>query len=186
MTKRKENPQKRGRKTLYKAEYAELAFKYSLLGITDAQMADLFGVNEDTLHEWKKRHPKFSESIHNGKDKADAEISHSLYKRAMGFENQEAEVKVVSMGQGLGSEVQVIPVTKYYAPDTRAIQYWMNNRRRRRAPAESDEEKSVWADRQEVDVKSGGKKIAAPFVYLPQDLPRDIVAQQATPEPDIT
>ena len=51
---------KRGRPTSYKPEYDELAYKFCLLGATDAKLAVLLSVNEDTIHEWKKVHPSFS------------------------------------------------------------------------------------------------------------------------------
>jgi len=41
-----------GRKTDYKDEYNELAFKFSLLGATDKQMAGFFDVSEQTLNSW--------------------------------------------------------------------------------------------------------------------------------------
>lgn len=43
-----------GRKSAYKEEYVQLAENYSLLGATDKEMADLFGVTERTLNNGKR------------------------------------------------------------------------------------------------------------------------------------
>jgi len=39
-----------GRPTSYKPEYAELAFRYALLGMTNEEMAVSFDVNQDAFH----------------------------------------------------------------------------------------------------------------------------------------
>lgn len=76
-------PAKVGRPTLYQLKYPEQVFKLCLLGATHEEMADFFGVNVDTIYEWKNVHPDFSEAIKNGKDVADAEIAQSLYQSAL-------------------------------------------------------------------------------------------------------
>ena len=81
--KTKEN--KGGRPTSFKPEYIEQAYKLSLLGAKDTEMADFFGVSEVTLNAWKKEFPEFLKSLKDGKIKADLEISQSLYKRALGY-----------------------------------------------------------------------------------------------------
>jgi hypothetical protein len=111
-----------GRPTLYKKEYDEQARKLCLLGATDADLADFFKVNEDTVHEWKKRHPSFSESIKSGKTIADADVADRLYQRAMGYEHADVHV---SNYQG---EITLTPIKKIHAPDTTAAIFWLKNR----------------------------------------------------------
>ena len=48
-----------GRPTLFKEEYLEQAYKLCLLGATDADLADFFGVDEDTINLWKRTHKDF-------------------------------------------------------------------------------------------------------------------------------
>lgn len=136
-----------GRPSKYKNEYAEQAFKLCLLGATDKEMADFFEVEESTLNNWKKDYPEFLESIKKGKDCADANVADRLYQRARGYEHDDIELKVVSVGQGQGSEVQEIPIRKYYPPDTTAAIFWLKNRQREK-----------WRDTQnhEVTGKDGG------------------------------
>ena len=56
-------PNKVGRPSRYLTAYAQLAYNYCLLGATDKEMAEFFGVSEQTLNTWKQRHPEFLESL---------------------------------------------------------------------------------------------------------------------------
>lgn len=112
----------RGRPTLYKAEYAEQARRLALLGQTDAEMADFFGVSEATFHRWKHAHKDFCESIKEGKAGADAKVAAALYQRAVGYSHPDVHV---SNYQG---EITVTPLTKHYPPDTGAAFIWLKNR----------------------------------------------------------
>lgn len=71
-----------GRPTKYKASYNEEARKLCLLGMDDERLSKYFEVSVSTLNLWKLEHPKFSESIKSGKEKADAQIANSLYQKA--------------------------------------------------------------------------------------------------------
>jgi hypothetical protein len=119
------------RPTDYKSEYDELAFKFCLLGATDKQLGDFLGVSEQTINAWKEKHPSFLESMQDGKEKADAEVAKSLYKRAMGMTLKQKKVSA----QGFPYETeQELP------PDTQAASLWLRNRQ----PAN-------WRDKQELE-----------------------------------
>ena len=47
---------KRGRPTDYKKEYDEQAYKLTLLGAVDTELANFFNVAEATIHNWKINH----------------------------------------------------------------------------------------------------------------------------------
>lgn len=136
-TKRKAVTARGGRPTRYKAEFAEQAYKLCLLGATDAEMADFFGVSEQTINAWKKAHKEFLESITRGKLLADAEVAEKLFQRAKGYEH-----KAVKIFNNQGEEMQVEYIERY-PPDTQAASLWLRNRQ----PAK-------WRDKQEVDHKS--------------------------------
>ena len=55
-----------------------------LLGATDLQLADFFGICEKTLNNWKGQDPEFLQSVKAGKVEADAAVAASLYERAIG------------------------------------------------------------------------------------------------------
>lgn len=119
-----------GRPPVYNPLYAEKAYSLALLGATDKEMANIFGVQESTLNKWKKKYPELVESLSRGRDAADANVANRLYQRAMGFEHDDEEIKVVSLGSGEGSEVERVQVRKIYPPDTAAAIFWLKNRQR--------------------------------------------------------
>lgn len=122
-----------GRPSKYKPEFAKQAAKLCALGATDAQLADFFVVSVSTINLWKVEHPGFSESIKLPKAEADDRIEQSLYQRAMGYEHDEVDIRVVA-----GAVVQT-PIRKYYPPDTTAAIFWLKNRK----PSEWRETKAV-------------------------------------------
>ena len=110
------------RPTDYRQEYAEQARKLCLLGFTDKQLADFFGVNESTITRWKQKYPEFCTSIKNGKVVADAQVAESLFKRATGIEVTEVEVRD-------DGKKKVKRVTKkHIPPDPTAQIFWLKNR----------------------------------------------------------
>ena len=132
-----------GGPAVYTPEYAEKAFKIALLGATDAELADIIGVNECTIHEWKKVHVEFAQALEKGKITADSEVAASLYKRATGFEHEAVKI---FMPAGF-SEPVYAPYREYHAPDTGAAAFWLKNRRRMN-----------WRDKQDHEItgKDGG------------------------------
>lgn len=115
---------KGGRPSKYKPEYVEQAHKLCLLGATDAQLADFFQVNEDTINEWKKVHQDFSESLKQGKFEADSTVAQKLFHRATGYTHP--AVKIFADPK-TGTKMKV-EYEEHYAPDTTACIFWLKNR----------------------------------------------------------
>ena len=137
---------KGGRPTGYRSDYARMAYRHCLLGSTDKQLADLFGVSPRTIDLWKKRHPEFLRSLKKGRNEADALVAEHLYKRACGFTRK--AVKIFNDG----GEPLVVPYTEYFPPDTTAAIFWLKNRQ----PAR-------WRDKQQHDVSvTGSAQICIP------------------------
>ena len=124
-----------GRPTDYRAEYAEQAEKLCLLGATDIQLADFFGVSEQTINAWKHAFPKFLESLKDGKENADNAVVRSLYRRATGYEFESEKVFCVE-----GSIVRA-PIREFVPPSDTAMIFWLKNRK----PKE-------WRDKQELEL----------------------------------
>lgn len=120
-----------GRPTDYKAEYTEQAYKLCLLGATDKNMAEFFGVCEATINNWKNEHPEFLGSLKKGKIKADAEVAAKLFHRATGYEHPEDKIFCTD------GRVTTVRTIKHYPPDTAAAFIWLKNR-------------AGWRDKQEV------------------------------------
>lgn len=110
------------RPTKYKPEFSAQAAKLCALGATDAQLADFFEVSVSTINLWKVQHPEFSESIKVPKEAADTRVEQSLYRRAMGYEHDEVDIRVVAGG------IVETPIRKHYPPDTTAAIFWLKNR----------------------------------------------------------
>ena len=118
-----------GRPTKYKNEYAKQAYKLCLLNATDKEIADFFSVSESTLNLWKTKHEEFSESIKEGKEKADIDIVNSLYHRAKGMVVKSKKAVKVRVGKGQ-DDIRVVEEETEVPPDVTAIKYWLNNRRK--------------------------------------------------------
>ena len=120
-----ENEEKiNGRPTAYKPEYDVQGYKLCLLGATDKQLADFFGVKEQTINNWKKAHESFFVSLKAGKEQADAMVANSLFKRATGY-----KAKAVKFAQQDGVFTDAKEYIEEYAPDTTACIFWLKNRR---------------------------------------------------------
>ena len=124
-----------GRKSAYKEEYNQLAENYALLGATDKEMADLFGVTERTLNQWKKDYPEFLQSLKKGKSIADANVASRLYNRAIGY-----DCKATKFATSEGRITDSKEYTEHYPPDTTAAIFWLKNR-----------QPEKWRDKKEVD-----------------------------------
>lgn len=95
----------------------------TLYGSTDEQLAQFLEVDVDTIYEWKKVYPEFSEVVRKGKDKFDtSNVESALLKRAIGYSHQAVKI---FQHEGIPLEV---PYTEHYPPDTKACEIWLNNR----------------------------------------------------------
>ena len=111
-----------GRPTKYREEYCEQAEKLCLLGADDKRLADFFEINVDTLYKWKRDHDQFSEAIKAGKELANANVAHSLYRRAIGVKVTETKFE---KGDGGMKKVRT---EKELPPDTSAAIFFLKNR----------------------------------------------------------
>lgn len=111
-----------GRPSTYRDEYAEQAYKLCLMGATDEDLANFFGVAEQTLYNWRAKHPDFLDSIMRGKDIADAEVAEKLFHRAKGYSHN-----AVKIFNDQGSPM-VVDYVEHYPPDTQAASLWLRNR----------------------------------------------------------
>lgn len=123
---------KGGRPTDYRPEYAKQAYRLCLLGATDEQLGEAFDVSKVTINAWKKKHPKFLNSLKEGKMIADAEVAEKLFERAKGYEHPEDKIFCTD------GAVTTVKTTKHYPPDTAAAFIWLKNR-------------AGWTDKSEVN-----------------------------------
>lgn len=100
------------------ARKMELLYAY---GLTDVQIADVFGIAVATISNYKNS-DDYLETITQAKTNADLKVVNALFLRAIG---QYEEEKVFCSE---GSLVRTT-VTKH-APDTKACELWLTNRQR--------------------------------------------------------
>lgn len=115
-----------GRPQSYQPEFAELAYRMALLGLSDAELARFFNVEDGTIYAWDNAHPEFKDARARGKLPADAEIAAKLYHRARGYEHLDTHVAVSD------GKVILTPLIKHYPPDTQAAMWWLKNRQKDR------------------------------------------------------
>lgn len=133
------NTRKVGRPSRYRPEFAEEARKLCLLkGATNKDLAEHFGVCEDTIIEWKKKFPEFSESIKEGKRGADMEVANAMYRMATGY--REKVEKPVATETG----VEIVEYEQYFPPSVPAAFIWLKNR-----------QSGFWKDKHEIAVSTG-------------------------------
>ena len=142
-----------GRPTKYIPDkHPALAYEFCAeYGLTDKKLAKFFMVDVSNLQEWKKLYPEFRDSIRAGKDDYDSEaIEKSLRRRSIGFRYTETtkELSPTTELTELGNEVPgpsklitTKTVRKFIPPDTKAIEFWLRNRKSMR-----------WQDRQQIDI----------------------------------
>ena len=137
----KEKKSNAGRPTKYKPEYVEIARSVCAEhGATLEQLAKHFNVNTDTICEWKKVHPEFSEAILKGGEQHDTQkIVESLKKSAIGFDKRL---------QKLNKFGDVVDVFEEVPPNIQAAAMWLHNR-----------DPNRWKAKQEIEL-SGEIKIA--------------------------
>lgn len=115
----------RGGQTVWHESFLELVYKLCLMSCTDEDLARIFEVKRDTLARWYREKEGFADAVQAGRDIADANVAHSLYKRAVGYSHPDVKI---FYDKDTGSVVEV-PFTRRYPPDTAAAGLWLRNRR---------------------------------------------------------
>ena len=124
-----------GRDSLYNPSMNDAARKLALLGLTDKEIGEFFGIGESTMTNWKREHPAFLASLNEGKVIADADVADSLYRRAIGevvfterqFRTKEGDYEIVRLSQKVPA-------------DPGAAKLWLTNR-----------QPQIWRDKHEVE-----------------------------------
>lgn len=91
-------------------------------GLTDKQIAMIWGVTFQTLNNYKTQHPEFFESLKQQKALADVEVIDSLRQRAVGYTCKEEKQFVIK------NKVVTHEAVKHYPPDPTSMIFWLKNR----------------------------------------------------------
>ena len=117
-----------GRPSKYTPRFhVPLAKRLTLLGQTIAQIATAFEVNEDTIYEWRKQHPAFSESITCARAEADAQVAEAMFTSALGKWVKETKTRVMK-GKNGDEVIEETTTKRFIAGDVGAQKHWLHNR----------------------------------------------------------
>jgi transposase-like protein len=114
---------KRGRPSLFKEEYTDLARQMCQAGATDYEIASEFGVDVRTLYRWKNENAEFCQALKAGKEPADDRVERSLFERATGYTFKSEKLFHY---QGVVVRAETL---EHIAPDVTAQIFWLKNRR---------------------------------------------------------
>lgn len=98
--------------------------KLALLGATNAEIADFFDITESQLTGAFDKYHELVMARRRGGMTADARVTQSLFKRALGYNIRE-EKAFSYMG-----DVEVVKVLKHIPSDVNAAKFWLKNRQR--------------------------------------------------------
>lgn len=102
-------------------------------GLTDLEVAEVFGICIDTVTEFKKL-PEYSATVKKIKEEADLKVISALYQRAVGYTHSEEVIRTNVVEDKTTKERKVVvtrvPTMKQYPPDTEAVKFWLMNRQR--------------------------------------------------------
>ena len=129
-----------GRKGHYDPSYLDRVYRLALLGLIEKEIAVAFGVVEQTITNWKDKHPAFRAAMERGKLEADAKVAQALFNKACGYSHKDTKVQWVESDvfdeeNNTWHKVgrwETITLTKYYPPDTGSAIFWLKNRSRSR------------------------------------------------------
>ena len=73
----------KGKTSLFREDFPDLARKLCLLGAIDRDLARIFEVSVRTISNWKRQHPEFAAALKSGKAEADGAVAEALYRKAV-------------------------------------------------------------------------------------------------------
>lgn len=109
----------------FKPEFVPQAAILYRKGWTDLEVAEFFGVHNETIRNWAAACPEFARVRRDAKAEADQRVVDSLYQRALGYEQPTEKIFHTK-------DTGVVRVqTKTHIPgEFNAMRYWLENRTR--------------------------------------------------------
>ena len=129
---------------------------YARDGMVDRELASAMGISRTTLNKWKDKFPQMAAVLKCGKEIADRKVENALFDKCTGKTvtlKKPLKVKRVEYDQKTGKKIaeheEVIQAEQeeYIPADTKAIQFWLTNRK-----------PDVWKNKVEIDNKEDGEE----------------------------
>ena len=128
---------KRGRPSGYEPRFAEIALGYTILGATNANLAELFGVSLERVTDWLVQFPDFRAAVDEGRVQADLRVARSFYRRAVGYTATTRRVETATGPDGQ-TRTCTTEVETHVPADTNAAWRWLQLRCGWRLPTGSE------------------------------------------------
>jgi hypothetical protein len=110
------------RPTDYDPRLCDQAHNYCLLGATNDELAEFFGVSPRTIDRWIAERTDFGDAVRSGRVAADARVARGLYGRAVGYDRTVERMAIVA------GELKPVTSTIHYPANVQACIFWLRNR----------------------------------------------------------
>jgi len=155
---------KRGQPTRFDPAFVAVAKRACAgEGLTDARLANLFGVTRKTIDRWKKAHEEFDQAVREGKEIFDCgPVEAALRKSAIGYDVIEETRALVEGADGKNEMAVVKAVTKHIPANPTSAIFHLKNRNPER-----------WKDRKETVLESDASDGFQLTIrrHVPEELP---------------
>ena len=131
--------EKRGRKSKYETNVQPRLLEIAAWcrdGLTDKEIAEKLDIGLDSFYRYKKDFSEFSDTLKETKEIADIKVENSLNKNANGYDYEEQTVvmkkEVIYKDGKRVKEItypEVVTITKHKEAETKAQQFWLQNRK---------------------------------------------------------
>lgn len=129
----------RGRKSKYETNVQPRLLEIAAWcrdGYTDKEIAEKLDISQDSFYVYKNKYTEFSDTLKETKEIADIEVENSLNRNANGYDYEEQTVvmkkEVIYKDGKRVKEItypEVITLTKHKEAETKAQQFWLQNRK---------------------------------------------------------
>jgi len=123
------DPTNQGSLTLEVESYYDgippLARQLALLGLSNNEIAETFGISRKCFAIWLEEYGELQEVIFDGRNFADARVAEALYSRAVGYDYTEDRT-YIDRGTGV---MKKIKISKHIPADVAAAKLWLQSRR---------------------------------------------------------
>jgi hypothetical protein len=121
-------------------EFPRAARQLCRLGATDADLADWFAVDINTIKNWSCFFARFGAALRVGKGEADDRVERSLWMRAVGYTHDAVKIFLIDETTATirdGAVVEqvtvkkplVVPYREHVPPEVTACRLWLINRK---------------------------------------------------------
>ncbi|QNA83066.1 helix-turn-helix domain-containing protein [Sphingomonas sp. So64.6b] len=112
------------RPSTFKPAYIRQARELYAQGLTDRELAAVFGVCRTTIFRWRAAYPEFAEATKLGKEVADDRVERALYERAIGYEEEAVRIYHPADAE----EPVIVRYKREVRADTTAALQWLRAR----------------------------------------------------------